>query len=249
VQGLTARAKLVGDWPESVLIQGTEGAGNPLHIEVAGAAKKQTVKVVVADASAWLSAVLTPWLVSPLPKGEVATKAKELGGYAAMVTGGRVDVRGELTDQKQFTGSVTLERATLQRPPRVLQMLALKSGKTWTEQPLIEKISIKRIEANLETVSGRVDGVEIVGSGLIDRLKVKAASYRDGDGKLGVDGEYFGLGFEVLGTRADPQVFLKDNSLLVRAVGQPLEFDFEAMAADAKAKAAAEAARKAGKKP
>ncbi len=49
--------------------------------------------------------------------------------------------------------------------------------------------------------------------------------------------------FEVVGTRADPQVFLKDSSLLVRTVGQRNEFDFEAMAreaeeANAKAKAA-----------
>ena len=249
IQGLTARAKLIGDWPETVLVQGTEGTGNSLHIEVGGPAAKQTIHFSAGDASAWFAALVTPLVSRPLPKGELATLAKEMGQYASMVTGGKVDLRGELADRKQFTGSVALARATLQRSPRILQMLALKSGKTSADQPFIEKFSINRIVADLETLAGRAEGVEIVGSGLIDRLKVKSASYRAGDGKLGVDGEYFGVGFEVVGTRADPQVFLKDNSLLVRAVGQPLEFDFEAMATDAKAKAVKDAELKAAKKP
>lgn len=45
------------------------------------------------------------------------------------------------------------------------------------------------------------------------------------DEALHLDGQYSGVGFEVLGTRAEPQVFLKDN-LFIRASGSQQEFAF-----------------------
>ena len=61
--------------------------------------------------------------------------------------------------------------------------------------------------------------------GLIDRVKLNSFRYAFAGEKLAVDGDYFGVGFEVVGTRADPQVFLKENAV-IRAIGQKNEFDF-----------------------
>ena len=111
------------------------------------------------------------------------------------------------------------------RPPRVVQLLALKSGKAFQASPFIEEFSIGRI--TLSQALLRVSGIALVGSGLVDRLKVTSASYGLADEHLKVDGEYFGVGFEVVGTRADPQIFLKDSNKFIRAIGTRNEFDFD----------------------
>ena len=104
-------------------------------------------------------------------------------------------------------------------------MLALKSGNSFQKSPFIEEFSIGQITLSKTLV--RVSAISLLGSGLVDRLKVTSASYGLADERLKMDGEYFGVGFEVVGTRADPQIFLKDSNKLIRAIGVRNEFDFD----------------------
>lgn len=233
LRGLRAAGRLVDGWPEHARVEATEGAANTLRAELSGAGKKQRVHLAIADASAWVATLTHPLRATPLPAGELATLAHQLAQLPAKVAGGSIELEGELTERLRFTGRFQLGRATVVRPPRILQMLALKSGRTWGAQPLLENFSVERISADPEGIT--LDGLTIVGTGLVNRLKVRSARYRLADTKLAVDGEYFGVGFEVTGTRGDPQVFLKDSSALLRAIGQRNEFDFEAMGEDAKA--------------
>jgi hypothetical protein len=76
-------------------------------------------------------------------------------------------------------------------------------------------------EWSLDSERLAVKTFTLVGSGWSDRVKLKSAEYAFADGNLEVYGEYFGVGFEVVGTRADPQVFLKENALLKAVILQP----------------------------
>jgi len=105
------------------------------------------------------------------------------------------------------------------RAPRLLQLLALRSGKSLEQKPLIRKLSVG--EWSLDSDGLAVKTFTLDGSGLIDRLKLRSINYAFAGEKLAVDGDYFGIGFEVVGTRTDPQVFLKETGLLKAVVLQP----------------------------
>lgn len=227
------QGKIAGRWPESLLVRGTEGAGNALRAALGGGAASQAVAFSADDASAWLAALLTPLRTTPLPAGAAAL----IGLFRPipnLVAGGSVELEGVLAGRREFTGRFKLGRAVFVQPPRILQLLALKSGATAASRPVLEKFSVDRIVANATTLT--LDGLVIAGSGLIDRLNVRSASYQMGNGQLAVDGAYFGVGFVVVGTRANPQVYLDDKSLLIRAFGRRPEFDFEAMAEESRGK-------------
>lgn len=228
-------------WPRDVAVTGREGTANALRAELGGGGVTQGVRLEVADASAWLATLAMPLRELKLPPSPLADSAAQLVKIPSLVAGGRVELSGELAARQRFTGTLHLENATIVRAPRVLQLLALKSGKSLAQSPLIERLDIDRIAYDPKGIS--VEGLAFAGTGLIDRVEVKSANYQLGAEKLGVDGVYFGVGFEVVGTRADPQVFLKDDNLLIRAVGQRNEFDFEAMAEDEKAEKAERAER------
>ena len=110
---------------------------------------------------------------------------------------------------------------------------ALKSGKSLQASPLIEQFSIGKITINDDQL--RVEEIVVNGSGLINNLKVRSADYGLSSETVKVDGDYFGVGFDVIGTRADPQVFLKDSNLMLRAIGTRNEFDFDTQPAPAPA--------------
>jgi hypothetical protein len=235
-----AGARLRDGWPERAEFAAKEGTGNALRVTLGEGTEgtAQPVAVAIDDASAWVAALTTPLKALALPP-ELAATVATVAQVPTLVAGGRVEIAGEWAGRSRFTGRVSVGQATMVQAPRILQLLALKSGKALTQRPLLEQLTIGRVTADERAIT--VDGVTLAGTGLIDRLKLNSARYEIPTQAVAVDGLYFGVGFEVVGTRADPQVFLKDSSLLVRTVGQRNEFDFEAMAREAeeaKAKAA-----------
>jgi hypothetical protein len=241
LRDLRARGEISAGWPRALSIEGVEGNENRLRATLGEGAEKQVVALAIGDASALFATLTQPLRTVQLPPGDFAALAAQLGNVPTLVAGGSVDLRGEVSAQRSFSGQFRLGRATVLRPPRILQLLALKSAQTWKQQPLLESFSIERVAADAGGVM--LGGLTIVGSGLIDRLTVRAASYRFADGRIAADVDYFGVGLDVAGTRADPQVYLKDKGLLVRTFGQPVEFDFERMAAEAEEKKAAQKKR------
>ncbi len=246
LKAVRATARLRDGWPERLEVAAQEGAGNALLFSLGAGTSggAQAVRLTIDDASAWVAAMTTPFKAVALP-AEMAATVATVAQVPTLVAGGRVDLAGEWAERARFSGRLGVGRATMVQPPRILQLLALKSGKALTQRPLLEQLTIERVAVDAAGIA--LDGVTLAGTGLVDRLKLNSARYELRTQNVAVDGLYFGVGFEVVGTRADPQVFLKDNSLLVRTVGQRNEFDFEAMARDAEeAKAKAKAA---GQKP
>jgi hypothetical protein len=199
----------------------------------------QAVSLAIGDASALFATLTQPLRSVRLPPGDFASLAAQIALVPTLVAGGSVDLQGTLAARRKFSGRFRLGRATVVRPPRILQMLA--AGRTSEQRPLLESLSVERVEADAGGVA--LDGLAIAGSGLIDRLRVRSARYQIASGAIAAGGEYFGMRFEVKGTRADPRVYLDDKSVIVRTLGQPVEFDFERMAAEAEEKKAAEKKR------
>lgn len=239
LRGLRAGGEVSAGWPRSLVVEATEGTANPLRAVLGEGAEKQPVSLAIGDASALFATLTQPLRTVRLPPGDWASLAAQIALVPTLVAGGSVDLQGTIAERRKFSGQFRLGRATVVRPPRILQMLA--AGRTSEQRPLLESFSVDRVEADAGTVA--LNGLAIVGSGLIDRLRVRSAKYRFADGAIAADGEYFGVGFIASGTRADPQVYLPDKSVLVRALGQPVEFDFERMAAEAAEKRAAEKKR------
>lgn len=221
------RTQLKNNVPSALTFQALAGAGNALRADLAGPADHQVFKLTIGDAAGWMRTLTAPWSVTPPAPGQFGSLVAQLVKIPTMVSGGGVsldmDLRPGETDW--LRGRLRLTRATMLRPPRVVQLLALKSGNSFQKSPFIEEFSIGQVTLSKTLVS--VSAISLVGSGLVDRLKVNSASYGLADERLKMDGEYFGVGFEVVGTRADPQIFLKDSNKLIRAIGVRNEFDFD----------------------
>ncbi len=215
------------NWPASLTLSAVSGADDALRAELGGPAAHQTFKLNIADASGWLRTLTAPWSATPPAPGQFGSLVAQLMKVPTVVSGGGVTIEADMrrSEPEWLHGRLQLTRATLVRPPYVLQLLALKSGKTLGNSPLIEDFSIGRLTLSRTTVG--VTDISLTGSGLINNLKVKSASYGLADEALKVDGEYFGVGFDVIGTRAAPKIFLKDSNKLIRAIGQRNEFDFD----------------------
>ena len=106
-------------------------------------------------------------------------------------------------------------------------MLAGKTGKTLQASPFIESFSVGEISISQSEL--RLGNIALVGTGLIDRVKIKSATYGLVDDKLFVDGEYFGVGFDFHGgTLSNPGLpWLKDDNTVIKLIGTKNEFDFD----------------------
>lgn len=220
-------SELDKNWPASLTLSAVSGIDDALRAELGGPAAHQTFKLTIADASGWMRTLAAPWSATPPAPGQFGSLVTQLMKVPTMVSGGSVTIEAEMrrSEPEWLRGRLQLTRATLIRPPYVLQLLALKSGKSFEKSPVIEEFSIGRLTLSPTTVG--VTDISLIGSGLINNLKVKSASYGLTDEALKVDGEYFGVGFDVIGTRADPKIFLKDSNKLIRAIGTRNEFDFD----------------------
>lgn len=226
VRAVRADGAVVAGWPERLRLHAVEGEGNTIRLELTGAGESQRVTFAVEDASALARTVTEPFRrVVPLA-AEFPALAGMAGPPSVLLAGGTVRLEGELRGRGNAfvaTGRMAVKDATLTRAPRLLQLLALKSGRKLQQAPLIRELAI----ANWSVTSEAIDlgQLTLSGSGLIDQVKLKSARYFFRDARIAVDGDYFGVGFTVAGTRADPQIYLKEN-LLIRTIGQRNEFDF-----------------------
>lgn len=225
---VAAEAAIDDGWPRTARLAATEGGRNLVSFELAPHGERQRVKFAAVDVAALAQTLTEPLRATKLPPGRLAALAQSIGPVPMLIAGGTVGLEGELTRDAardhalSARGNFLLTEATMIRAPRVLQMLALRSGRKLEQSPLIRKLSVGEWSFDPEHVAIKAFAVE--GSGLIDRVKLNAARYAFGTEKIFIDGEYFGVGFEVIGTRGDPQVFLKENAF-IRAIGQRNEFD------------------------
>lgn len=219
------------DGPGPLVFTGIEGPANRLTLSL-GAVGRQSVNLSVDNAADWITALTAPFRETWLGREYGGSLLAHSGYATGAVASGAVELEGHLIDGKRFAGRVEVRHATLRRTPKILQMLAFKSRRSLGREPLIERIDVPRLLVDEHAIS--CGGATLAGAGLVDRLTVRSLACNLDDGRLTVDGDYFGVGFQVLGTRAEPQVYLKDDNLLVRTFGEPNEFDFEAMAVESR---------------
>ena len=218
-QQLELHTRLENNWPATLTLQAVAGADNRLSAELSGPADRQKLKLTIGAAADWMRTLTAPWSAAPPPPGQFGSLVVQLMKVPSIVAGGGITAEAELRRRETdwLQGSFKLTRATMVRPPRVLQLLALKTGKTLQQSPLIEEFSIGQVSLSQSEL--RVSTIALAGSGLIDRLKIKSASYGLADDRLYIDGEYFAVGFEIKNTLAKPEFWGKDSNLLIRSVG------------------------------
>lgn len=215
------------NWPADFTLGALAGADDALNVSLTGPGEHQVFKFSIGDASVWMRTLAAPWSELPPAPGQFGSLVLQLAKVPTMLAGGAVALEADVRrgEPEWLIGKLRLQRAVLIRSPYVLQLLALKSGRSLQNSPTIEDFSIARLTLSRSSVS--ITDMTLAGSGLIDRIKLKSASYGLADEALKVDGEYFGVGFDIVGTRADPKIFLKDSNPLIRAVGVRNEFDFD----------------------
>lgn len=113
--------------------------------------------------------------------------------------------------------------AVVIHPPRILNLLALKSRRDLEASAEIQSLTLDQIVADQKQVVIGHTGLRA--TSFVGKLRIGHISYGLVDEQIHLDGSFFGVGFEVVGTRSDSQVYLQDNAL-IRACGRPNEFDF-----------------------
>ena len=223
--------------PLSASLNAAEGASNRLLVALTTKPDggDRSVELRVDDVPRWAAAASAPLRVAPpaptAKLGELEAVAGVMLGnldtIVSLLAGGSLEVSAVVPkDQKppRLQAVVAIRNATVLRAPRIVQLLALKSGREIQKSPLVREFSIQSLSLHDGIVE--VAGVKIEGSGLIDRLKINKGSYALDGETITVDLTYFGIGFDVDGTRRDPQVWFKNNNLLIRAIGTESNLDF-----------------------
>lgn len=227
-QNFQLSTRLENNWPTKLTLQALAKDSNSLSAELSGPAERQKLNLTIGAAADWMRTLTAPWAAAPPAAGQFGSLITQLMKVPSIVSGGGIVAAAEIRrhEKEWLQGSFKLSRATLVRAPRVLQLLALKTGKSLQKTPLIEDFSIGKLTLNPDEV--KITGVALAGSGLIDRFKITSANYGLGDDRLYIDGEYFGVGFEIKGTRAKPEFWGKDSNLLIRSIGTRKEnFGFD----------------------
>jgi hypothetical protein len=226
VRDLSLSTQIVDDLPKVFSFSGRENGTNAMTLAVMPKGDHQSITLTIADASAWLQLLAQLLREVPQPVNAVTELAGPLGQIPILLSGGRCELDGDLRPRdgaRWFDGQFKLTDIVIRQPPRILQLVALKSGKRLRENPVIKEFSVGRlfVSQTLVALEGiRSDAVSL------NYLKLNFIRYGLADASLHLDGQYAGIGFEVLGTRAEPQVFLKNN-LLIRAIGSEQEFAFD----------------------
>lgn len=226
VRDFQFKTELVNQQPSALTLEGTADGNNRLRATLEGKPDGQALDLEVGDAPGWIRTLLAPWQQTPALTGTYGATIAQLGKVPVIVAGGRIAAHAVVHPGAAdwFEGDLRLSRTTMIRPPRILQLLALKSGKAAQGTPLIDELVLGKI--TLSATQLRLADFSLKGAGFVNNLKLGKASYALADEAIEVDGQYFGIGFEVGGTRGSPQVYLKENAL-IRAIGQRNEFDFD----------------------
>jgi hypothetical protein len=225
VRALNLSTSIVDDFPQVLSFSGQENGTNALTLLLKPKGDHQSIRLTIADASAWVQLVAQTLRDLPLPNNAMAELAGALGQIPVLLSGGEFDLSGDVRlrdDARWFDGQCKLTDIEIRHPPRILQLIALKSGKHLLENPGVKEISVGRLFVSPTLVA--LEGIKADAASL-NHLKLNFIRYGLADEALHLDGQYAGVGFEVLGTRAEPQVFLKNN-LLIRAIGSEQEFAF-----------------------
>ncbi len=219
--------RLAQNWPAEFSLSSLVGKDDALNATLTGPLEHQVFKFSITDASVWMRTLAAPWNQTPPAPGQFGSLVLQLAKVPTIVAGGAVSLEADLRrgEPEWLSGRLQLRRAIMIRAPYVLQLLARKSGRSVQDSPTIEEFSIGKLALGKTNLT--ITDLTLTGSGLIDRIKLKSASYGLADEALKVDGEYFGVGFDILGTRADPKIFLKDSNPIIRAIGSRNEFDFD----------------------
>ena len=222
--------------PRSASLNATEGERNRLRatLETKPKGRDRLLELRVDDVPRWAAAAAAPLRVAPPSTAEklgeieavVGVMLGNLNTIVSLLAGGSLEVSAVLPENQRpprIQAVVAVRNATVLRAPRIVQLLALKSGRELERRPLLREFSVQSFSLHDGLVE--VAGVKLDGTGLIDRLKIGKGTYTLEGEVVAVDGTYFGIGFEVDGTRSDPQVWLKDN-FVIRAIGTTSELDF-----------------------
>ncbi len=213
--------------PRTASFTANESEGNRFTatLRPAPSGTDRLVEVHADDVPRWAGALAAPFRARPAP-ADYAPMVANLETVAGLLAGGSLRAEATLpADQNtpRVDASLVVRDATLVRFPRVIQLLALKSGKQLQQRPLVRELAIGRVSLIGQRVE--IGGVALDGTGLIDNLKLATGSYVLDSEALTLDGSYFGIGFEVEGTRSRPDIYLKDN-FVIRAIGTTSELDF-----------------------
>jgi hypothetical protein len=222
---LRARAIWTAEGPVALSLDALSGPGRRLHADLSGPDNRRVVRLEIEDVAAWARQGAAPWPDAAKLTGTVSQRIAQLAAIPATISGGNLVAEATLEPGAKawFRARIALDHAVLVSAPRVLNLLAMKSRRALETAPAVEHLGLEDI--TVEQAQVRVGRIDIQGSGFVDKLKVDHAACTLADRQLHVDGSFFGIGYEVAGTVADPQVYLKDNALL-KAIGRPNEFEF-----------------------
>lgn len=214
-----------GRW-DRVRLEADAPGNNPLTAEFRRAGGIQRLSLAAGDGPAWIRALASPWDGRPPDPGRYAALIAQAAKIPTLISRGKVSAEATLPSPGPIRLEATLDLrdAVLAQPPRIVQLLALKSRRTLPRAPLIHELALRRIGWDGREV--RIEGLSLSGTGFLSHLSVARGTYRLADEAVTGVGNFFGVGFEVAGSRDRPELYLWDNAL-IRTLGHPVEFDFD----------------------
>ncbi len=211
--------------PISLSLAANMGTGKGLRASITGPANAQVAKIEVDDVATWARLWASPWREQPRPIGGWSRSMAQLAELPVIISGGNIVAEATFNRAANpwLHGRLEVTDAVLVRAPLILNLLALKSRRDLQKSPLIERLEMDDISVDRDKV--RIGRTSLHGTGFVSKLKIDQAAYHPADQRLHVEGAFFGVGYEITGTRDDPQVYMKDNAF-IRALGRANEFDF-----------------------
>ena len=210
----------------SFSLDATTGAGAKLHAALTDSEGGQSAKLTIDDAPAWIALLVAPWRGSVPKSGALAQRIARVAELPSLVTGGSIAADAVLVPGADtwLKGRLQLTHTTLDRAPRALQLLALKSRRSLQRSPIVDELTLDKITIDQKQL--RVGEFTLRGSGFITHLKLDKASYGLAGEQVDLEGGFYGIGFVVSGALSDPEVYLKENTF-IKAIGHPNEFNFD----------------------
>ena len=227
IHDLRVQAHFENSQSSSLKLDATAGAGNKIHATLGESGATEAIKLQIDDAPAWVALLVAPWQGAIPTSGAFGQRIGQIAEVPAILSGGAIAFDAVLNPSADtwFRGRLQITKTTMVRPPRAMQLLALKSRHSLQSSPLVDELTLDKITVDQKHAS--IGGFTLNGSGFIRHLKLDKASYGLVDEHVDAEGEFFGVGFVISGTRSDPEVFLKENAV-IRTLGRANEFDFDA---------------------
>lgn len=196
-----------------------------INVRVSGPPESRTAEIRIEEPASSARFITSPWPNRGKPTGDLSRVISEIAKIPATVSGGNVAAEGLFSPNgaARFSGNLSVTEAVVIHLPRILNLLALKSRRDLEASAEIQNLTLDHIVADQKQLV--IGHIGLRGTSFVGKLRIDHFSYGLVDEQINLDGSFFGVGFEVLGTRSDRQVYLQDNAL-IRAFGRPNEFDF-----------------------